>query len=323
MSADTEPKVSSPDTALQFAARLQGHRSHMGAPVRRAFVTRGAGDRKSPLGELLSSASTSGGGRGGRTRLALLLSLLWVNSAGEYESSRPARWWAEILGLPDPGTKGARSVTTNFRELERRGFIVVTPGDKGYNSTVRLLTETAPHDAYVVPALAGDSYFRLSERLWTQGTIGELDGPALAMFLILSYYYNAKTHVQEGTWFGSTYFSEQHGLSEATRTKGLATLVKKGVAHMKETFIDVKDEGRGYRTLRRRVYRLEPVYWPPLPTPNPKAGTTPEQPGQPVSGATIGTSTDSNPLAFDPWGSAPSASTPTGVDPWAARRPYE
>lgn len=226
-------------------------------------------------------------------RLALLLSLLWVNSAEPYESSRPARWWAEILSLPDPGTKGARSVTTNFRELERRGFIVIKSGSRGYNSTIRLLTETPPHNAYAPPGKVGEPYFRVSERLWMQGIIGELDGPALAMFLILSYYYRADTHMRDGTWFGSTYFNQQHGLSEATRTKGLAKLVKLGVAHMQESFIDVKDEGRGYRNLRRRVYRLEPVYWPPNPNPRPNAQEL-------VSDATSHSSTE-----IDPWSSSP------------------
>ena len=37
-----------------------------------------------------ATGGKSGGGRGGRTRLALLLSLWWVNSKSPYDSSRRA-----------------------------------------------------------------------------------------------------------------------------------------------------------------------------------------------------------------------------------------
>lgn len=192
------------------------------------------------------------------------------------------------------GNQGARSVTTNFRELEHRGFIVIKRGAKGYNSTVRLLTETPPHNAYALPAKTGETYFRVSERLWMQSTIGELDGPALAMFLILSYYFRAETHQRDGVWFGKTRFAQRHGLSEETRNKGLKKLVELGVANMQETFYDVKDEDRGFRNLRRRTYRLEPVYWPPRPQPNPRSD----------SSVTVASSTELDRLP-DPWDSSP------------------
>lgn len=237
----------------------------MGAPVRRAFVTIGEGQLQSPMGSLMSSTSAGGGGRGGRTRLALLLSLLWVASAPPHTASRPARWWAEIIGLPDGAARGARSVSTNLHELDRRGFIRLEPGRRGYNSKVTLLNETPPHGDYSLPyADGGSGYFRLSERLWTQGLIGDLDGASLAMFLLLTYYYRAETHETDGIWFSPKYFKERHGLSETTRNRGLEGLVASGAAHMQEKFVDTEIEGQ-YRTFSRRVFRLDPLYYPPTP----------------------------------------------------------
>jgi hypothetical protein len=43
-----------------------------------------------------------GGGRRGRTRLALHLSLLWALAGGKHESVRPTRNWAELIGLEVP-----------------------------------------------------------------------------------------------------------------------------------------------------------------------------------------------------------------------------
>ncbi len=285
------PEQPEPATAREFAARLTGIRSQMGAPVRRAFVMRSPGEAKSPMGALLSSASSGGGGRGGRTRLALVLSLLWVASAPPYTTSRSSRWWAEVIGLEDPGTKGARAVSTNFHELARRGFIRLEPGAAGYNPKVTLLNETPPHGDYSPPFADEDrgGYFRLSERLWTHGAIGKLDGPALAMLLILTYYYRPEVHERDGVWFSPNSFRERHGLSETTRNRGLETLVDAGVAHMKETFVDTMVDGR-YRTFRRRIFRLDPLYRPPHPAAAPTA-TAPEQRQKAAS------------AAADPWAS--------------------
>lgn len=243
-----------------------GYRSRMGAPVRRAFVTIAEGQLQSPMGSLMSSTSANGGGRGGRTRLALLLSVLWVASAPPHAASRPARWWAEVIGLPEPATKGARSVSTNLHELERRGFIRLDRGKKGYNSKVTLMNETPPHDDYSLPYTDddGSGYFRLSEKLWTQGLIGDLDGASLAMFTILTYYYRADTHETDGIWFSPKYFKEHHGLSETTRNRGLQGLVDSGAAHMQEKFVETEIDGQ-YRTFPRRIFRLDPQYYPPPP----------------------------------------------------------
>lgn len=250
--------------ARSFASRL-GRRARMGAPVRRAFVTIDEGQLQSPMGSLMSSTSAGGGGRGGRTRLALLLSLLWVASAHPHTTSRSARWWAEILGLPDSATKGARSVSTNLHELDRRGFIRLEPGRRGYNSKVTLLNETPPHGDYSLPHTDGGSgYFRLSEKLWTQGLIGDLDGASLAMFVLLTYYYRADTHETDGVWFSPNYFKERHGLSDTTRNRGLQGLVASGAAHVQETFVDTEIDGQ-YRSFPRRVFRLDPQYYPPAP----------------------------------------------------------
>jgi len=79
---------------------------------------------------------------------------------------------------------------------------------------------------------------------------------------------------------------------------------------MQENFYDVKDEDRGFRNLRRRTYRLGPVYWPPQPQPNPKSD----------SGVTVGWSTEFDRFP-DPWGFLARDLTQAGERPTIRRRP--
>src|SRR4051812_45323767 len=106
-------------------------RSGQGAPVRDTFFRcEVGGQQHHPLAQLMSSRSgRSGGGRGGRTRLALYLSLLWVAGGEGHSSHRPASFWAALLGLSEPEGAGGRVVRSTWSELEARGLVAVTRGD--------------------------------------------------------------------------------------------------------------------------------------------------------------------------------------------------
>ncbi len=246
--------------AASFAARSP---DHPGAPLRRGFLIKAADDEPSPLNTLMSSRSRSGGGRGGRQRLALLLTAIWVCSRPPHQTQRSASWWADMVGLPDPQSRAStRSVIANLSELAHREFIDFEPGRGGYAPIVTLRSELGTGAPYQRPHLdERPNYFRIPETLWTRDRlIGKLDARGLAMYLIMLSYFNANDH--EGTWFSDKSFRARHGMAEATRLNGLNQLVNHGVVSMQQVFIDV-NHGRGYRATRRRYYTLDPVYEPP------------------------------------------------------------
>ncbi|MGK8491831.1 hypothetical protein [Nocardia asiatica] len=246
--------------AVDFAA---SHQRQMGAPVRRSFVTRASEEARSPLAQLLSARSNAGGGRGGRQRLALLLTALWVCARQPYATQRAASWWAEMIGLPEPrGRAATRAVTANLHELAARGFIGFERGRAGYSPTVTLRNELGDGGIYQRPHLdAEPNYFRVPETLWTEGAIGELDARGLAMYLVVLSRYNAITGRE--VWFAGEDFHRRYGLSEATRLNGLNQLVNQKILTMRQAFPDVQ-HAQGYRATKRRYYKPDPLYAPPV-----------------------------------------------------------
>lgn len=257
--------------------------THMGAPVRRAFVKRSHPDQATPLEVLMSATrGKSGGGRGGRTRLALLLSLWWVNSKNPYDSSRPASWWADLIGLPDPD-RGSRTVTANMHELARRRFVTIAAGDPGMANTVTLLDDTGTGEPYIRPDGTTGPFFRIPEQLWTTGVIGALNGPALVMYLMMLYYYRLPAESDPAqdrrrvpsappVWFSTKGFRDSHGLSEDTRLAGIRALHEAGVIEVDSVSID-SSGAAGHRRFRRQLLTLTPKFEPPLPSAAP--GTVP------------------------------------------------
>lgn len=272
-------QVSQPRANLRVAQTFAGNTAHHGAPVRRAFVRR-SGVNPSPLEGLMRAArGGAGGGRGGRTRLALLLSLWWVNSAPPYSSQRPASWWAELIGLDDP-VKGPRAVAANLQELARRGFIDITAGEPGMANIVTLLDELDEFGpAYVRPdGHSGGSFFRVPEQLWTTGAIGRLSGPGLVMYLMVLYYHHRPDGVEfvpgvglrlpaaPPVWFSPKAFSERHGFSEDTRLAGIQNLRDAGMVQVETELVDIQNpSGSGHRRFRRQLLTLDAPYVPPPP----------------------------------------------------------
>lgn len=240
----------------------------MGVPVRRAFLLRAGPKARSPLETLMNSARGGrGGGRGGKTRLALLLSLWWVNSQGDYASTRPSGWWAELIGTPGPS--GARSVSANLHELERRGFITITAPMPGMPPTITLRNDDGTGQPYRRPDGRTGAYFRVPEELWTTAAISNLTGPGLAMYLIMLYhhrliYHDRRPPTPRPIWFSARSFHDMHGLSEDTRLAGIQDLADHGIIHITATSIDTAG-GVEHRRHKRRLLTLTPAYRPPLP----------------------------------------------------------
>ncbi len=262
-------------TAQTFASTTV----HLGAPVRRSFVTRADEGHPTGLEAVMRAArGGAGGGRGGRTRLALLLSLWWVNSMPPYTSQRPASWWAEMIGIEDP-VRGPRTVTANLQELARRGFIAIAPGEPGMANVVTLLDDLArPGQPYLRPDGKSGSYFRVPEKLWTTGAIARLSGPGLAMYLVvLSNYHRPagrehspgegiRTPAAPPVWFSPKRFRERHGLSEDTRLAGVRNLRDAGMVDVETEYVDVQNRpDSGHRRFQRQMLTLHPLFVPPLP----------------------------------------------------------
>lgn len=262
--------------AFQAATRAMKERRGRGAPVRDAFFRwEEDGRPHHPLAQLMNSRSgRSGGGRGGRTRLALYLSLLWVASGGDHSTQRPASFWASLLGLSDPEDAGSRVIRSTWAELEVRGLVKVTPGTySGDVPTVRPLREDGSRRAYTIPlGRDGDTYRRLPEAAWRELIHAEeLTGAGLVMYLVA-----LRTAEQAGRTDGLTFprafFRDEYGMGESTRKSGLRNLVDLAVLvqHLEhvDVFGDVLERRRP-----RAVYDLLPEYARPTEPAVPAPGT--------------------------------------------------
>lgn len=248
-------------------------RAGLGAPVRDTFFRCEVdGQQRHPLAQLMNSRSgRSGGGRGGRTRLALYLSLLWVAAGEGHSSHRPASFWASLLDLPDPDGAGSRVIRSTWSELEARRLVTVTRGSfSGEVPTVRLLREDGSGRPYTIPTgHDGDTYRRVPEVMWrTLLHAEDLTGAGLAMYLVV-----LRTAGQarrtDGLTFPRAHFKAEYGLGESTRRSGLRNLADLEVLVKHTEHVD--DSGDVLERRRRRdVYDLleEYVHIPqPLSTP--------------------------------------------------------
>lgn len=269
----------------QFAAKQNSAKT---AHLRSTFLISDPDDPDAPT---RLSALIGGGGRGGGTRLGLLLTLLWVMTAAPYTTNRGPSWWADALGRPGPN--GVRAVQTNLRELEKRGFVKLSRSGAGKAVRIELLNEItgAP---YQRPYDTADRYIRVPATLWTTNAVAKLSSAGISMYLILLYYYRG---VPTETWFSPAEFRRRHKLADSTRTKGLNELVAAGIIHVSEQYVDT-DTVDGFVSVPRRLYRINDVYLPPKsrPSNSPSPGTAPQE--------------LHNPLAADPWGLAPWAQDP-------------
>ncbi|MHA6631832.1 hypothetical protein ACU61A_40920 [Pseudonocardia sichuanensis] len=256
--AATNPQ---PQAAAEFARSLGVRRRRAGAPVRTEFASDENVVARTPLARLLSGGDTGGGGRGGQLRVKLYLSLLWVCAKEPYNTIRPARAWAALLGLDDHEVRGVRRVQQALRDLHERGFIVLR--DRGGTPPlVTLLDEHGDRSPYEPPSdtysrlssfnapatnLARHTYFRVPTTIWTHGHIARLTGPSLAMLLVLL----AERRGQDvPVWFSPERAQQRFSLSVGTRRAGLQHLRELGLLHSATR--TVSEDGTYISFARRR-----------------------------------------------------------------------
>lgn len=229
------------EIARKLFVMLQGPRTsedlsrvrRAGAPVRRSFVLK-TSHGPSPLVQMLNQRNGKGGGPGGGLRLQTYLSLLWVCSGKPYESQRPARVWAELLSLEDPEVNGTRRVRAALKELQERRFIALEPTKP--TPTIKLLSDQGNGLPYVPPGVAvlsasreerpNHEYFRVPNEIWLDGYIGDMNGAALAMFLVLL---AESRGSRKDVWLSPRALEDLYGISSSTRTKGVAALKDLGL----------------------------------------------------------------------------------------------
>ncbi|KQY23267.1 hypothetical protein ASD16_11980 [Cellulomonas sp. Root485] len=179
------------------------------------------------------------GGRGGGVALKLYLALLWRCSSEPYQTSKPHRAWATLLGLEEPEGKGARRVAAALKTLEGLGLVSVrrVPAEP---NVVQLLDESGDGSEYAPPSTeyarapkgeVGDArrarnvYFKVPSKLWLEGHIQSLDAPGLAMLLILL----AEQADIRPVWFSTDVFPQRYCISQKSRAAGTLRLVERNL----------------------------------------------------------------------------------------------
>jgi len=243
--------------AQQAKARAGGANS---AAVRYRFIARGKPEEDAPpLARLLRG----GGGRGGKARLQLYLSMLWLSrneNAPHFEY--PAYQWARLLGAKKPDTAGARQIQQALRWLDGEAFVRLQHR-QGAPSAIHLLSDTGTGRPYEAPGLAykkvpkaqrGEHlYVQLSAALWTSGWIAELSGAAIAMYLVLLHEARGE---DKPVWLSPRIGRERYDLSDETRRKGLSDLVERQLVSVRRRPVHQGLFEDHYRS--RNVYQLLP-----------------------------------------------------------------
>jgi hypothetical protein len=256
MPASSEPAILgfrrelwTPETDVRAAAALEAAHAlasrvrRRDAQVRRLFVDRQVpGQPENPLEGRGTASSTPlayllRGGRGGRVRLTLYLSLLWVAANPPHDVTYPARAWATLLGLTDPEGNGSRRINDAIAWLVEHHFIETIPRP-GHPTTLTLLDESGTGLPYQVPGAAMNQlrtspesdwsrhrYFKLPYTFWTCGWVTVLSGPAIAMLLVLLMETSGHDSAAE-IWFSPATAERRFSLSEDTRASGLRELAQ-------------------------------------------------------------------------------------------------
>lgn len=233
-------------------------------PLRRSFVEKPEGSEDgapTPLASLLRTRDLAGG-KGGGLRIALLLTLIWVNARPPYSTSRVAAYWAELLDMDDARGDGARAVRDALHELADRGLVGLR--STGSRTEIFLLNEAEPvapdgKPALYEPPYGSEPYLPVPRSFWTQGLAGGLSGAGIAMYLCAL----AMTRSDDPEFFISTsFFDERYGISRSSRKRGLSELTERGVLTVRvEETLDTNT----FRRVRRNVYRLAKAYRQPAP----------------------------------------------------------
>lgn len=254
--------VEVPPAALKAAQEIsESSRRRLNIPVRKSFVRAAEGD-------LPPMTAVYRGGRSGVVALKLYLGVIWRCAQPPYETDKPTRAWATLLGLPDPSTKGARRIAAAAKTLADRDLLTIV-GQAGHPNILSLLQEDRSGDPYEPP---GDAYFRadrfkqfeerdrhvyflINTRLWTEGHIQSMSGAALVMLLILLAERGGDRHE---VWFSTKAFPERYQISENTRAAGTRELIDRNLLWIERRPLPINGSNSVFEPNRyRNVYHLK------------------------------------------------------------------
>lgn len=249
-----------PESALRAAKLLSddsGRRTEI--PVRNLFVRNDDAEIVPPLARLVGT----GGGRGGEVPVKLYLALIWRCAAEPYETDILARQWAELLGLNEPATLGARRITKALSTLKEAKLVELTPR-RGESTIVTLLDESGSGEPYRLPSTAHQRassdgerrksrYFKVPIKLWTEGHIQEMSASAIAMLLVLLEERNVDGRP---TWWSTELFPQRFNLSPTARSKGTTELESRGLLLVVKELVGADPRPSFTRQRVRNTYML-------------------------------------------------------------------
>jgi len=227
--------ISVPRPSDQALAQLRGaDRRVQGrtTQIRRSFISAECGPSPTPLSRIVQ------GGRAAGVRLRLMLAILWLAGGGDHrhEVAFPARAWAELLDLADPGVSGQRRIRDALKFLENAGLIDVVRSP-GRPPTISLRREDGSGKPYVAPLRAPKSKktgklarhdwsVLLPPAFWTNAWALALSTPGLALLLILR---DLERSDGKPAWIAPELAQARFGLSEDTWTRGVRELEAYGL----------------------------------------------------------------------------------------------
>lgn len=243
-SADAGAKVDElREQALQHAEHIATRVHHKAAPVSRPFV-RSGDSGVPPLVQCLR------GGRGGEVRLKLYLSIIWLARKPPHDTPYPARFWTELLALPDPAGNGSRRVTDAITWLTWAGFLRVKR-QLGQPSVLYLLDDGGTRAPYQPPHKLDRPYVQIPEGFWTKGWHCTLSGAAVALLLVMLDQH-ASPRAKGGFWLSPSRAKDLYALSPDSWTRGTAELAAYGLVDVLRQPVSPEF---GWRRLRN-IYRL-------------------------------------------------------------------
>lgn len=230
-----------PESERLLHALVKRSQRKTGAPLPWSFV-RGAVGEVPPLTRMLR------GGQGGEVRLKLYLCICLRTTKAPHNIRQavPSRSWAELLGLAEPATNGARRVSDALAWLHKHDFIDLERSSRGVPASLSLLDPGPGRDPFVRPT---GRWIRVPLGLWSNEWIVVLSGTAIAVLLVLIELTGGK---KDPAWVTGER-REQYALSEETWSRGVAELKGHGLLKIGQI---VQAEEFDFQR-RRNTYKLD------------------------------------------------------------------
>jgi hypothetical protein len=214
----------SPATEDETRAHLLQRGGRSAAPILKSFV-QDQDRRKARRAGPLSVFVRNGDERG--LKAFLFLHTFISNGTDGWSATLPLQTWARVFGTTrDAELRSASTAATKLlTRLEQRNLISRARSGRARQITVTLLKPDGSGADYVnrpMGATAGDRFFNLSHRFWTEDWHRQLDLPATAMLLVA-------LCEPPGFELVTERVPDWYGWSADTAERGLKTLAQRGL----------------------------------------------------------------------------------------------